>query len=199
MNIHLIDNLFTPEQIKHLNKVINDIKVPAYENGDRGPGICKELGRLQYGNILRSLTKDITDRIYSIISGITNIKLAIDHAVVVEYSNKYGKPNLPPHLDGDTNDLIINFQLDSNTSWDLGLNFETYRLKDNSAIIFNGNTEVHWRAHKDFKDREFVKMIFIRFYKLEDRSDYSHLNINQPDDIFKEFTEFRNSSKSEGI
>lgn len=200
MSIHKINDIFTPDQIEHLHKLISDAKIPVDEDGQYisfkfgEVGLCEELGRLQYGNIFRGLTKDILDRIYDLIAGITDDKLTISHAVCVEYSNKYGKPNLPPHRDGDTNDLIINFQLESNTFWDLGLNFDTYSLEDNSALIFNGNTEIHWRVHKDFKDGEFVKMIFIRLYKAEDRSDYSH--INQSDEIFYPYRKFRDSLKS---
>jgi len=204
MSINKISNIFTPEQIEYLHKIIDSTEIPLDENGEyisyisEGIGICKELGRLQLGGIGHKLTDDIVYRLREIVTEITDIKLNMSHAVCVVYSRKYGKPNLPPHRDGDTNDLIINFQLEANTSWDLGLNFKTYSLEDNSALIFNGNTEIHWRVHKDFQDGEFVKMIFIRFHKLEGISDYSHLNISQSDHIFHPYREFRDSLKSQG-
>jgi hypothetical protein len=204
MSIHKITNIFTPEQIEHLHQIIDSTEIPLDENGEyisyvsEGIGICKDLGRLQFGSISNKLKDDIIYRLRDIVAEITDIKLDMSHAVGVVYSNKYGKPNLPPHRDGDTNDLIINFQLEANTSWDLGLNFETYSLEDNSALIFNGNTEMHWRVHKDFQDGEFVKMIFIRFYKVDGMSDYTHLNINPPDEIFYPYREFRDSLRSKG-
>lgn len=80
-----------------------------------------------------------------------------------EYSNKYGKPDLGPHYDGDWTDIVVDFQLESNTEWPIGVELQTYTLADNSAIAFNPNKGVHWRTHKTFNDGEFVRMIFFRF------------------------------------
>jgi hypothetical protein len=95
--------------------------------------------------------------------------------------------------------LIINYQLESNTSWELGLDLQTYTLEDNSALVFNANTNVHWRTHKDFKEGEYVKMLFIRFYNSEVRSDYSYVPMNQTDKAFIEARALRDSLKSNGI
>jgi len=111
----------------------------------------------------------------------------------VTYGAEYGTPNLPPHFDGDTNDLIINFQLSSNTSWPLGLDLETYNMEDNSALIFNANTNIHWRPNKVFNDGEYVQMIFFRFYKINNRTDYSYVPMNQTDKIFEDVVNLRNS------
>ena len=111
----------------------------------------------------------------------------------VEYNSIYGKPNLRTHVDGDTNDLIINIQLDSNTVWDMGLNQKTYTLSDNSALVFNANKEIHWRVHKEFKEGEYVKMLFVRFCNPENMSDYSYLPHHPDDEMFKEAREFRDS------
>jgi hypothetical protein len=87
-------------------------------------------------------------------------------------------------------------QLEANTSWDLGLNTTTYTLEDNSALVFNANTEIHWRVKKDFKPGEYVRMMFVRFYNEENPSDYSHLNLTQTHDIFKDARELRDSLKT---
>jgi hypothetical protein len=186
MGIHQINNIFSTTQIDILKKAI-----PEYDYD-----IDKTLGRLRIGDIRSSFTQDIEDTLYDIAKKISDKPLAIDHGLYVEYNSKYGKPNLPPHLDGDTNDLIINMQLESNTSWDIGLNTTVYTLRDNSALVFNGNTEVHWRVHKEFKEDEYVKMIFIRFYNSEKRSDYTHLPLNQDADEFVASRNLRDSLKS---
>jgi hypothetical protein len=75
----------------------------------------------------------------------------------------------------------------------LGLNLQTYEIEDNSALVFNPNKEIHWRVYKEFKDKEYVRMIFVRFYNPDNRSDYSHLPNHPENDMFKEVSAFRNS------
>ena len=185
MNIVKIDNIFSLEQMRIIN---NAISILSEE-------IDSTLGRSCIWDIRNSFSQDIEDALENIVKNITGAPLTMDHAVCVKYSAKYGQPNLPPHFDGDTNDLIINMQLESNTSWDIGLNLETYTLKDNSAVIFNGNTEIHWRPHKEFKEGEYVKMLFIRFYNTENRSDYSYLPNYPSDPVFDKARAFRDSLK----
>jgi hypothetical protein len=182
MGINKVDNIFSWDELQLIEKEIS-----TYEGE---PDI--NLGRV-FIEFTNRLTPDIKDRLYEIVDNITDETLILSNALYVEYNAKYGKPNLPPHFDGDTNDLIINIQLSANTRWDLGLNLKTYKLEDNSAMVFNGNTEIHWRPHKEFQDGEYVKMLFIRFYNSTNRSDYSHVPMNQIDEVFKEVREYRDS------
>lgn len=109
------------------------------------------------------------------------------------YNNKVGKPNLPPHLDHDTNDIIINYQLSGNINWQIGLDNKLYTLEDNTALIFNGNKLIHWRPHKIFKNDDYLEMLFFRFGNVKNPSDYSHLDVLLTDDMFKETNLFRDS------
>ncbi len=104
----------------------------------------------------------------------------------VEYSLEYGKPDLPPHFDGDDTDLIVNYQFESNTDWPLGIDAELIELEDNSALLFNPNSNVHWRPLKTFEKDEYVKMIFFRFRNPTAPSDYSHLRFYSENPIFDE-------------
>lgn len=183
MSITKLNNIFSFAEIELINDAISLHTIDIDSN----------LGRGIIGDIKNQLPKEVKDKLYKIISDISSAPLAIDHIIYVEYNSKYGKPNLPPHFDGDTNDFIINMQLDSNTTWDIGLNLETYTLENNSALVFNANTEIHWRTHKEFKEGEYVSMLFIRFYNLEKRSDYSHVPMNQIDPIFEEARKLRDS------
>jgi hypothetical protein len=183
MSITKLDNIFSFAEIELIHDAISFHTIDINSN----------LGRGRIGDIKNQLAKEVKDKIYRIISDISSAPLAIDHIFYAEYNSKYGKPNLPPHFDGDTNDLIINMQLESNTKWDIGLNLETYTLEDNSALIFNANTEIHWRTHKEFKEGEYVSMLFIRFYNLEKRSDYSYVPMNQIDPVFDEARALRDS------
>lgn len=202
MNIPYVDNIFSLDQLEHIKSIVNNTIIPKIDgeyvafDENNGTGICKGLGRLQIGNIIPRVNTNIVERLYGIASNFTDMPLTIDHAVYAEYNAKYGQPNLPPHFDGDTNDLIINYQLDSNTSWDLGLDLKTYALEDNSALVFNANTDIHWRPHKEFKEGEYVKMLFIRFYNSEAKSDYSYVPNHPNNKAFIEAKMLRDSLKS---
>ena len=202
MTIHKIRNIFTNEELRILEKGFNYNDIPRTPDGNyinskqdktgSGKGINSELGRLQFRSI-DFLSKSILNKLNKIVKNITNSKLALSHSVPVEYSGQYGTPNLPVHWDHDDHDLIINFQLSSNTFWDLGIDKNIYKLQDNSALVFNANKYTHWRPHKKFLNEEYIKMIFFRFYDVESNSDYSHLNYTLNHEIFKEIEEFRNS------
>ena len=188
--MEVIYDIFSIDQIENINSIINEIEIPNVPfDQNRGTGLCFNLGRVQINNIAIQMPQSVKDKIYELVGP----DLAIDHALYVEYNSKYGKPNLPPHLDGDTNDLILNYQLDSNTQWDIGIDLNTYSLKNNSAIIFNGNTNIHWRVHKEFKKQEYVKMIFIRLFSTVKKSDYRDLTNDPNHEIFKEVVKFRDS------
>jgi hypothetical protein len=136
---------------------------------------------------------NIRDSIDILINSLYKENLILNGFSAVEYNNKYSNPNLPPHYDGDDNDLIFSIQLSSNVSWGVGVDCELYRLKDNSAVIFHPNVNAHWRPKKEFKDGEYVRMMFVRFYKATGRTDYSHMRYGSKDPIFDKVNEFRDS------
>ena len=120
--------------------------------------------------------------------------LVYDGSVMaVEYNNKYGKPNLPPHFDGDDNSMIFNFQIESNTKWPMGINTNVEELEDNSAIAFHPNENIHWRTHKEFNSGEYVKMLFIRFENAAGAKDYSHMALRLDDPAFDTARQLRDS------
>lgn len=185
MSVHTFDNLFLEEELTILRDIFKNTT-----NIELDP----VLGRRQV--YIKDIPEVLLLKVTNIASDISNEPMSLTNFMSVEYSNQYGKPNLPVHFDGDTIDLIVNFQLSSNTSWDLGVNCETYSLKDNSAVIFHPNFNSHWRPKKEFKDGDYVKMIFFRFQKINNKTDYSHLRLSLDDPIFKEANDFRDSLNS---
>ena len=93
------------------------------------------------------------------------------NATFCEYSLKYGQPNLPPHFDEDrASDLLLDYQLESNTSWPLFIentpkSLKSFVLKDNYGHILFPKKDLHGRVDKVFNDEEYVKMIFFYFGK----------------------------------
>lgn len=211
MDAKIIDDLLSEKEILIFNNITKDLEAPKDEYGnfifddqDSYISVSKYLGRIQFNinNIgdlfpvknLGLADKSLTIRLTKLANSISSLDLTLSSITYVEYSSKYGTPSLPPHYDGDNNDLIINYQFDSNTKWDLGVNFETYEIKNNSALVFNPNKTAHWRPNKIFNDGDFVKMIFFRFAKKENPTDYSDLQKFWPnDEVFKNICEFRNS------
>jgi hypothetical protein len=81
-----------------------------------------------------------------------------------EYGGKYGMPRLQPHLDGGTCGIILDYQLESNVVWPIGIEYDTVELKDNEAMILYPLTQYHWRPVRKFAEDEYVKMIFFEFH-----------------------------------
>jgi hypothetical protein len=187
MDVIKVNDLLSQEDI---SKMLADLKSPPEDN--QGFSISKELGRSQFG--IPGFDKGVKKKLLKIANSVSDFKCGFSGASVTEYNLKYGQPRLPPHFDGDWSDLIINYQLSSNTSWNMGVDFNVYEIEDNSALLFNPNKTVHWRPRKLFKDGEFVKMIFFRFHKLNNSSDYTHLGNHFPHHrIFEDINKFRDS------
>jgi hypothetical protein len=150
----------------------------------------EEYGRMRYfgpysthslaeEKIELELTKKISD-LLDVVLPIVEISLC------VEYSLKYGEPSLSPHFDGDSTDLIVNYQLEANTDWPVGLDTEIVKLDNNSALLFNPNTSVHWRPVKKFEEGEYVRMIFFRFIDPVAPTDNTGLKLTQSHELFDE-------------
>jgi hypothetical protein len=204
MSIRKITNIFSDHDLSDLNNIINNKYVPTLEDGQYVPfdlsisaGIDKNLGRLQFDiseyfqNPHTSLNETINDIARESFYENCGLPWSLGSVLYVEYNKKYGTPTLPPHFDGEISDIIINYQLDSNTSWDLGIGLDIYRFENNSAILFNPNEHIHWRPHKEFEDDKYVKMIFFRFNTIPHR-DYSYQTYSQDHEVFKEVSNFRN-------
>lgn len=113
-------------------------------------------------------------------------------AACAEYTNKAGEPNLPPHFDGDSTDLILTYQLSSNKQWGVGVDTDVYTLEDNDAVMFHPNKNIHWRPHATFEDGEYVRVMFIRL-ALVVGTNYEHMQFNVNHPIFDEVKAYRDS------
>jgi hypothetical protein len=198
MGIFKINNIFADEELSFINDIINNKYIPRTETGEYIPfdwefhaGIDSNLGRLQFnlsdqfGNPNTSTNQRLSDIASEAFYSDCQLPWSLNNVLYAEYSGKYGTPNLPPHFDGETSDIIINYQFDSNTSWDIGIGTDLYKLENNSAIVFNANEHIHWRPHKTFSNDEYIKMIFFRFCTTPP-TDYSHKTLSQDNEVFKD-------------
>ena len=182
MQVSKFSNLFSKEEVDFLFDLVDKSVI---NNDERlGRSISTLDQTINFNPMLEKIVKNL------------NIKnFQVSSVTYVEYNNKYGKPNLPPHYDGDFNELIVNYQLESNTSWDVGVDKETYSTEDNSALVFNPNKHIHWRPIKNFDDGEYLKMLFFRLCHRDKskRNDYSELSLSMDHEVFKEINKLRDS------
>lgn len=176
-----IDSLFKEEEVYTLDECIRKSKA------------VKDLTLGRQKREINNLPRSIENKLEKIGSSLYNKNLAFSYCLYISYSKEYGQPNLPPHIDADSNDLIFNYQIRSNTSWDIGLGVKSYNLKDNSCLVFDPNAEIHWRPHKNFKDGESVEMVLFRLVDVDNPTNRSNLKYFQNDPIFKDALDFRAS------
>lgn len=189
MSVYKINNILSNEEINSLKESIKKIEGPLVD----GTGNDPRLGRYITGLKSRTIPQTALDKINKIISDNLGYSLSLTGVTYVEYSSQYGEPSLPPHLDADKNDLSIDYQIDSNICWELGIDTEIYPLEDNSALMFNANEHVHWRPKRVFNEGEYVKMLIFRFCDTDNKTDYSHVRLSSDDIAFRQAYDFRNS------
>jgi hypothetical protein len=146
---------------------------------------------------VNNLPLNIKKKLENLGSQLSKKNLRFSYCSHAIYSNKFGEPNLPPHIDADYNDLIFNYQIRSNTSWDVGLGVKNYKIKDNSCLVFDPNAEIHWRPYKNFNDGEYVEMVFFRLVDFNSPTDRSNMIYLQNDPMFREALDFRSSLSDE--
>jgi hypothetical protein len=184
MKPYIVNNVFSQEELQELRNAFNNTPL----------SVDLTLGRnlVYFDNFLHyELILKIKEKVQKIVESVTDKDLLCLGFSGADYNNQYGEPNLPPHYDGDTNDLIFNYQLSSNTSWGIGVDLEVYELEDNSAVVFHPNKNAHWRPIKKFNDGEHVHMLFFRFYDKNETNDYSYLPNHPLDPVFKDINELR--------
>lgn len=199
MSVYKVNEVFSDLELEILYELINSIVIPINQDGSyiyetgSNEEICtvsSSLGRLQASFMTPPI---ICDKIFSIGQSIFTQDLVVSGMTYVEYNKKYGTPNLPPHFDGDASSFIVNYQLSSNTDWDIGVDLKKYNMEDNSALIFDPNKNIHWRTHKEFEDNEYVKMIFFRLQIKGQLPDNSSLRYSLDHEAYKKVNEFRDS------
>jgi len=190
--VYKLDNLLTPREVRTLNQILENLTEANLKVKDNyGRRIFEEL------EIPAKLVKKLT----KLANRFSDVRLELLYPINgAEYSLDYnGNPNLPPHFDGDFNEIIIDYQLSSTqgTQWPLGVNLETYPLQDNEAVIFNPNANIHWRPIRTFKEGEYVTMLFFRFYNPAKPADNSHLPNHPQDRVFDKVNAYRDSLNQE--
>lgn len=129
-------------------------------NNDNDIKIHPSMGRL----IIEDL--NFGSLINNYVTSLINVDKQIQYlsATYCEYSGKYGTPNLNMHKDhGRKETICLDYQLESNTLWDMIIDDQTYMLADNEAVSFYSMSQTHGRPDRVFLDSDYMKMIFFYF------------------------------------
>lgn len=117
------------------------------------------------------LPDHITNKFISYAKSITgNENLELTEYCYARYQNtelggKRYRPSLYPHYDETFKEerFTFDYQLDSNIDWDIVVEDKTLSLKNNQAGTFSGTHQIHWRTPIEFRDDQYVEMIFCHF------------------------------------
>jgi hypothetical protein len=99
------------------------------------------------------------------------------------YAREYGYPQLMPHIDHPSKIVyVLDLQLDSNKSWPICFEEESYILENEESILIEPTKYPHWREPVLFKNEEYVDMMFIYYWddSLEKNSDEEDPEIMYP-------------------
>jgi hypothetical protein len=174
MKPYIVKNVLSEEQVFLLKSFIEKeqnsreiiyLDDPGYFEGQNTKTVVhKFMGRLDVEKLnVPKLVMTSIKKIADELDGLNHHSIKPDGIMAVEYSGKYGKPVLRSHKDGGDSSLMINYQLESNTSWDICIDDEIYTLRDNDALVMDPVRQSHSRVDKIFTNDEFIKMVFFRF------------------------------------
>lgn len=174
MQSKIIENIFSDSQINELKKLRDTLSTTSVSK--RWPG--REVKPLPDINLLSNEVKEILQNIV-LSNYIKPLKL---YAVAFgRYSKEFGIPKLGPHIDEVPSQFTLDYQLDGNIEWPLNIEGEEYLLKNNNALIFEGESVLHWRPKRNFVDGEFLDLMWFQFieddhwaYKTDLRPDYNN-------------------------
>lgn len=166
-----VERLFSNDQIDIIKNIVNeqkltkDVFVWDEEKYPEFPVSKFESMILQnphLGKIMISITDLIPKEIVKYLESLDfyDKPVSLGTATYTEYSLKYGSPILRPHVDKVKDNLLIDYQLDTNTDWPIFIGEESFVLKDNNALVFYPGIEKHGRPEKKFLDEEYIGMIF---------------------------------------
>lgn len=172
----VIDNILSEFDIKRIHEIINNeyASRPIIDEGfpkntkhdDNAIIYFGHFGRVDIRHL--KIPQDIIDKVTKIVMDTMDnsfTDVVFSFIIYAEYSLKSGgNPKLEPHFDiSEGSTIILDYQLESNVSWDLIVESESFTLKDNDGILFDPLSNIHYRPVQSFKDDEFVRMLFFRF------------------------------------
>jgi hypothetical protein len=153
-------NIFTQDEIDLIYKTID-------LNSNEGTTKVKIYGQKVW---FIDLPEIIKSRVTEQMKTIHNQNVKLEEISFARYSKEYSDiPVLTPHYDNTFTHprITLDVQLRSNVNWTIVVEDYEIKLGNNMAAAFSGTHQIHWRKPLEFKDGDFVEMLFCHF-SLED-------------------------------
>jgi hypothetical protein len=158
--VFIIKNFLSQDEIIELKKCIENQRSGRVEHIP--PEIFKHWSRVngQIDVIPDSIFKKFQD----VAHRYGSYNLEFTHQTIFKYEKKYGGvTQCPPHMDGNSTQFSMDYQVDSNVEWPLFVEGKKYLLKNNDVLIMSGRSQVHWREEKELNDEEYCDMFIMHF------------------------------------
>jgi hypothetical protein len=153
-------NIFTQDEIDLIYKTID-------LNSSEGTTKVKIYGQKVW---FIDLPQTIKDKVAMQMKTIHMQNVKLEEISFARYSKEYSDiPVLTPHYDNTFTHprVTLDVQLRANVEWAIVVEDYEIKLGNNMAAAFSGTHQVHWRKPIEFKDGDFVEMLFCHF-SLED-------------------------------
>jgi hypothetical protein len=153
---NIYKNILSEQDIKDIYDVVNKAK-------DDSSVIVKHYRQKAY---FVDLPEHVVDKIVNFVKNIYPYKITLKEISFATYKKIDGAdPILSPHFDTtfEEHRFTFDIQVKSNISWPLVVEGKEFLLNDNEALTFFGTSQIHWRTYREFKEDEFIDMIFCHF------------------------------------
>jgi hypothetical protein len=153
----ILKDLFDTNELQALKNFLNKFEDDRFIDEP-------QLARTRLNTDAQQFPRELFTKLNKIATEIFGSRLILNNIYSATYSKSFGNPTLTPHLDPSDAVFCIDYQLDANTEWDLAVEGQLYRLKNNNALTIATNVQAHWRKIKTFNEGDFVTMVFFHFH-----------------------------------
>lgn len=187
----LLKNVFSDKEITLLYKAMACFAGQGHEVRESGRYIVASTQFLDIPGF-----GDLLNKIETLCGEATNRKLKSATSGFHLYKRAHGDPFLPPHIDDYVGEVVFDYQLDSTIDWPVKVNKELYHLKDNDAVVFEGETVPHSRPENNFVGLEYVLMFIVNMYGENHWFNNSNVNPKTKEEIAKEIQTIREDKEN---
>jgi hypothetical protein len=200
MTYPIIKNFFSNDEVNIIKDTINNAiesSVPVYFDNQESHNIYTNEQYI-YSNqgrkdIYRIKFPDhIVDKLINEINRITKKDFFLYSVQYTEYVGDLNEnPSLGIHSDNGIAEYTLDYQLESNTNWAVGIDDNVYEIEDNDILLLKSITTLHYRPVKKFKKNDYIKMILFRFVEKDipkyEKPEFDDIKLNKIQDIFNNY------------
>lgn len=166
----VIDNVFLDEELNLIYNHINNYGIEEFLNNqktDKDTKYFKNIDDVGYCAFSYNWPKQILSKLKDIVFQNTKIKVNEIEMHFARYTTKTGSdPQLLPHFDRfvEKPSLTLSVQLKKTVNeWPIHVDDFVTNMNINSAILFSGTHQIHFRDHRQFFEYDFCDILVCQF------------------------------------